>query len=298
MEHVADLPAKLDMMLKAGSLSRVALAQRLAVDKSLVGRWLAGSVHPTEHNLARLTTIAAEASPGFRLADWYDAIESIAKRHNCNLPHRSASTLPVGLGPLAAFLDAARPDLAGRGGAYEGFWRTSRPSLLVPDEIFHDYGLLRRTDDGLIEVLMEGSGLNFSGWLFPIAGNVFVFLFDSTGRTPMTVVFKGVSLPKAMVLDGILTMAALDPDRTPMALPIIIERVEDISGDRDADLSRLAEIVRGMPEPIDPVQSQRLQERLFREVGAIAAATGGESLLAISGKHSLSRGTTIAGLSG
>ena len=38
MQRVEALPSKLDLLLKASSLSRVALAQQMGVDKSLVGK--------------------------------------------------------------------------------------------------------------------------------------------------------------------------------------------------------------------------------------------------------------------
>lgn len=298
MDHVTDFPSKLGLVLKAISVSRVACAQRLGVDKSLVGRWLSGAVHPTEHNLARITDLVTEATPGFRLADWYQERETFAARFGVTWPTAGLDALPELPTPLAAFLETARPELSRRASAYEGFWRTSRPSLLMQDRIFHDYGLLRRNADGLVEVYMEGAGLDFRGWLFPMGSNVFTFLFDSTGRTPMTVLFKGVSLPKATVLDGILMMAALDPDRTPAALPIIIERVEDLSGDPVADVARYKEILRDTPQPIDPLTPQELEARIYRDIGPSASMAGGEAWLTISSAHNLSRGRTTSGLVG
>lgn len=294
MTQIADLPAKLGLMLKAASVSRVALAHRLGVDKSLVGRWLSGAVHPTEHNLARLSDVLAEELPGFRLADWDETTNSLAHRHGLSLP----APLVPRTGPLAEFLASTAPEIAFRGGAYEGFWRTSRPSFLMSDRIFHDYGMIRRTTDGMVEVLMEGSGLDFSGWLFPTGGNVFVYLYDRTGRSPMAVLFKGISLPKAMVLDGILLLATLDPDRTPAALPIILERVGDLAGDRDADLARYREIAGQMPDPVEPLPPGQLHERLYRDAGPAAAANGGEAFLSVASHRSLSRGVAGSDLRG
>ena len=59
--HAAELSpatpfaAKLDLVLRALSLSRGRLAAALGVDKSLVGRWTSGAVTPSDHNLSRLT---------------------------------------------------------------------------------------------------------------------------------------------------------------------------------------------------------------------------------------------------
>lgn len=297
MDRIADLPAKLDMALKAMSLSRVALAQRLEVDKSLVGRWLSGSIHPTEHNLVRLTSLAAETIDGFRLADWYADLGAFAQRLGVEMPSSMPFASFAGGEALSSFLEAARPELEHRGSVYEGFWRTSRPSLLMPDQVFHDYGMIRRTPGGLIEVVMEGAGLDFRGWLFPISGNVFVFIFDKTGRSPMSLIFKGVSLPKAMVLDGILLMAALDPSRTPVAVPILLERVGDLSGDEEADREIYARIVQQEPIPDIIWDEGDLERHLVRNFGPDAAAVGGDPFLAVGSRH-LSRGATLKGLRG
>jgi len=298
MEHIADLPAKLDLLLKAMSLSRVGLAQKLGVDKSLVGRWLAGKVHPSEHNLARFAEIAAESLPGFRLADLHGASDALARKFGIDPPQRSREFDLAPGSPLAAFLEAAGPEIAFRSGAYEGYWRTSRPSLLMSDRVFHDYAMLRRGAGGLIEVTTLGSGLDFGGWAFPVAGNLFMFLYDLTGRTPLSLLFKGVSLPKAMVLDGLLTMAALDSNRTPVALPIVAERVGDLVGDVEDDRRCFEQILEEAREPEFPLSAADLERRLYRDIGPAAAALGGSQFLAVDGLGGLSRGAAGPSLRG
>lgn len=287
MRPVADLPAKMTMVLAGLSLSRVAVAHRLGVDKSVVGRWLAGTVHPSEHNLARLSQVVAEALPGFSLADWDDDIAAMARRHELALPGATTAQASPGDGSLAAFLETAQFELEAHAAPYLGLWRTSRPSLLMNDEIFHDYGLIRRQEDGLIEVRMGGSGLDFSGYLFPVSGNVFVSLFDPVGRSPLTVLCRGVALPRAMVLDGLLMLAALDSDRTPVAMPIVVERVGDLTGDAAADLAAYRAMIDARPRPQEPLADSAIRERLFRA-----------PFLTVAGAASLSRGSTGQGLNG
>ena len=296
MNHVADLPLKLDMLMKATSLSRVALAQQLAVDKSLVGRWLSGAVHPTDHNLARLSSLIGDYLPGFRLADWFEDSATLAKRYG--IEQESAPGEVTFPGVIGEFLSAVSEESAMRGSAYEGFWRTSRPSLLMPGELFHDYGLIRRGPSGLMEVRMGGSGLEFEGYLIPFAGNLAVYLFDRIGRSPVTVMFKGVTLPRAMVFDGILLLAALDSARTPVAFPILVERVGDLSGDAEADDQRYAEIIETMPQPLEPLPDDVLKARIYRDSGPSSAAQGGDAFLRVSISSALSRGTTGRGLHG
>lgn len=298
MEHVDDFPGKLRIALKAASLSRVAAAQALGVDKSLVGRWLSGAVHPTEHNLARITAILAQCQPGLRLADWDTPIEEFAQRFGVTVPPDARDPGAV-LPHLRPLVEIARNETARRGTTYEGFFRTSRPSLLMPDTIFHEYGVIRRNEVGLLDVAMRGSGLVFEGWALPAHGNLFVFLYDSTGLSPLSLIFRGVALPRAIVLDGIVLLAALDAGRTPVAMPVLLERVGDLTGDAAGDGARIESMEREMPTPLDPVSDELMRARLFRDSGPIAKEMGhGDRALAVVPGDALSCGATTLGLRG
>jgi len=297
MDQVPDFPVKLGMMLKSLSMSRVAVAQRLGVDKSLVGRWLSGAVHPTEHNLSRISQMLADSLPQFSMADWSEGAAVLARRYGFDLPHAPASHPGEGEA-LGEFLESASGELTQRGSAYEGFWRTSRPSLLMPGELFHDYGIIRRRSDGMIEVLMGGSGLDFTGYLFPVAGNMVVFLYDRIGRSPVSVMCKGVALTRAMVLDGILLLAALDSARTPAAFPLLVERVGDLTGDVEQDNDTYLRIIEERPGPLEDLGDDAIKARIFREIGPAAAHKGGEAILSVQPGTALSRGTTGLGLKG
>lgn len=280
--------------MRASSLSRVALAQALGVDKSLIGRWLSGAVHPTEHNLSRLTALIAERNPDLRMADWFGDSGELAARLGLPPPSMAAATVDEGTSFLGSFIAHARDETARRGAAYEGFWRTSRSSALMPDRIFHDYGMIRRVDNGLLEVRMSGAGLNFRGWMMPAEGNLFVYLDDPVGRTPLALMFRGVTLPRAMVIDGLLMLAALDPSRTLAVMPILLERVDDLSGDSQADLERCKGLQDLEPEPLEPLDPETLRARVFR--GGVSLHAG--SFMSVSAADSLSRGSTHEGLRG
>lgn len=286
MDRVGAFPEKLGLVMRALSLSRVALAQSLAIDKSLAGRWLSGAVHPTEHNLVRLTALIAARVPEFRLADWFGDSEEFARLFGLPAPHTAPIDDESAIAFLGPFLDRSRDETLRRGQVYEGFWRTSRPSLLMTDRLFHDYGMIRRTAGGMLEVRMRGAGLTFSGWALPGEGNLFAFLQDPVGMTPMSLVFRGVTLPRAMVLDGLILLAALDATRTPGAMPIVLERVGDLSGDAAADEARCDAMEEAAPEPLEPLDPEALHQRIFR------------SALAVGAQDSLSRGCTGGGLTG
>lgn len=297
MQRVDAFAEKLDLLLKASSLSRVALAQRVGVDKSLVGRWVKGAVHPGEHNLARLTAVFQDNFPDLTLADWYQDLAGLAAKAGVAM----RAGIPTGPemraeGPFASIVEASGSDLAARAPAYEGFWRTTRPSVLMPDQPFHDYGLFRRTADGMMEVIMEGAGLSFTGWMFPMSGNLYVFLFDPVGRTPLIVVLKGVPLPRAESMEGLLLLSALDANRTPAALPIVLERLGDLSGDREADNATMKRMAEEEAKPVDPIDDDKRRAFLYRDVGPEAQKAGKQLFMIAPG--TLSRGSTKAGLMG
>lgn len=298
MERVGAFPVKLGVAMRALSLSRVALAHDLAVDKSLIGRWVTGAVHPTEHNLVRLSALLSRHVAEFRLADWFLDPGEFAGRFGLPEPLLEPAADNLGAALLGSFLGRTRAEAIHRGAAYEGFWRTTRPSLLMTDRLFHDYGMIRRSDNGLLEVRMRGAGLGFSGWMMPSEGNLFVILQDPVGMTPMSLIFRGVALPRATVLDGLLLLAGLDATRTPGVLPILLERIGDLSGDTGRDDERCESLSEHEPQPIEPLDPEVVAARIFRNSGPRAAADGGPTFLSVGALDGLSCGTTGEGLAG
>ena len=288
--------ARLRLVLGAIAMSRARLAGVLGVDKSLVGRWASGAVRPSDHNLSRITGVVAERFPGFTALDWDRELGDFAQRLGLDASAaRGEQLLPEGQGLSLEFIDHARLSTMHRGGAYEGFWRTLRPSILMPNTIFQDHGMIRLASNGLLEVRMGGAGLTFKGWMMLSEGNLFVILHDSVGQTPLFLVFRGVPLPKAEALEGILLMAALNAARTPAAVPIMLERLGDLSGDREADDARHAEMLLQPPTVDKDTVSEATHAFLMRDVGPVAAMSGGDMFLMATGATGLTRGTTSTG---
>lgn len=283
--------------LLALGISKARAAYLLQVDKSLVGRWASGAVRPTEHNLSRITALVTEQVPQFSMHDWGRDTQSFSQLLGVDPVLAQRSVQPpeaVGGGTLNCVTEA-RAETEKRGAAYEGFWRTTRPSVLMNGRLFHDYGMFRRGETGLIEVTMGGAGLAFNGWALPLEGNLFVMLDGSVGFTPLFLVFRGVTLPRVTRLDGIVLLAALDSARTPAAMPIVLDRVGDLSGDRAADDARCAEMSNNDPFEDEAHISDELHAHLFRDIGPEAAARGGEMFLTVSAANMLSRGSTPPG---
>jgi hypothetical protein len=302
---------KLTLVLKALSMSRGRLAADLGVDKSLVGRWASGAVTPSQHNLSNLTQLLASKRPGFTMLDWDRDLEGLAAQFGVDVPahangHNGGHGVPAlnGHAPqprtedltlLAPLLDQARMATERRGKAYEGFWRTTRPSVMMPGLFFHDFGMIRRGSSGMLDFQMGGSGLLWEGWMLPAEGQLFVILYDTVGLTPVFLIFNGVPLPKAELLDGIVTAAALDAARTPSSYPIILERIGVLTGDKAADDARCQELLnQDTRAPVDGLPDN-IRRHLLRDIGPEAAAKGGPLLLLAPATGSLTRGVSAGG---
>lgn len=286
-------PAKLDVVMKALSLSRGRLAADLGVDKSVVARWATGAVSPSEHNLAALTALIAGRKPGFSMLDWDRSPEAILTLFGGDAPAPESEAHLAGYPP--AMLEQARATTERRGGAYEGFWRTTRPSMLMQHRFFHDHGMIRREPNGLLSIQFGGAGLLFEGWMLPAEGQLFVTVYDTVGFTPIYLILNGVPLPKASMLDGLVMGAALNAARSPSAYPIVLERIGDLTGDREADDATCAELLQRHPLAPEGSVPDHLERYLIRDIGPAAEKNGGDLFLLAPVASSLSRGESVGG---
>lgn len=299
MNAVTPFSEKLDLVLKALSMSRGRLAADLGVDKSLVGRWASGAVTPSAHNLENLTRLVASKCDGFTMLDWDRDMDALTRVFglepaNGHAVQTKANGHHGGL-PLPG-LDLVRMVTERRANTYEGFWRSTRPSIAMPGKIFHDYGMIRRGGEGLLEFKMGGSGLLFDGWMLPVEGQLFAILFDTVGQTPVFLIFNGVSLHKAVQLDGLILAAALNAARTPSAYPVVLTRLGDLTGDREADDAHFAELLALDTAATDETAPEAMRQHLIRDIGPDAAAAGkGELFLLSSWANSLSQGLSSGG---
>ncbi|HVM38047.1 MAG TPA: helix-turn-helix transcriptional regulator [Sphingomicrobium sp.] len=293
MQGKDEFAIRFRLALQALGLSRGRAASQLGVDKSLVGRWASGSVHPSEHNLSEITRLVARQVAGFTMLDWERDLPSFAQLFGVDLPtallpepDETIPSLPLGC------LVHAQAETQRKAPAYSGFWRSTRPSAIMPGKLFFGYGIFRPAANGFLEVRVGSSGLAFDGWGFVSEGNLFAMLSDSVGCTPLFFIFKGVPLPKAMLLDGLLMLSGFDAARTPCAVPVIIERIGDLTGDADADDATFAELLQ-RDFAADGQVTDDVRRHLLRDVGPAAAEAGGDMFLMASGM--LSRGASPSG---
>ena len=292
---------KLDLVLKALSISRGRLAADLGVDKSLVSRWLSGAVRPSGHNLSRLSELIGERRPGFSMLDWerdLGAIASVIGVGNARPPEAAAqSAAPptrdpsAGALPLLPFDVAAlaRRETERRGSAYDGHYRCIRPSATRAGMMLREHVMIRRGEDGLT-IRQVGGGWECRGWLLSLQSQLYGVLADSGDDSILFMLLNGVTQPKALTLDGLALTVALERAQTPVAMPIVLQRIGDLADDPDEDDRRVDAAKAGAclieSREIDP----EVRDHLLPDFGPAAFAGGGELLLRIRWDRSLAKG--------
>jgi len=287
---MSEFSDKFTLTLKALCLSRGRLAADLGVDKSIVGRWATGVVTPSSHNLARLTALLAERAPGFTLLDWERSLPDLAARLGADPAAVAPAEPPSPSGLPLPILEQVVSTSAVRGAAYEGFFRSTRPYVLSPGRFLHDYGMIRRDPTGLLQLRMGTGGTFCEGWMMPLQNQLICVAADVTSGAMVFGIFNGVAAPKAEVLDGLAMGSALDVGRTPTAFVMMFERIEDLSGDRDADDARFLELAARDPLAPEGSVSPELQAHLVRDIGPAQLPLGGDWLLQMPLIRSLARG--------
>lgn len=255
---------KLALVLKSFVLSRTGLASALNVDKSLVGRWVAGSVMPSEHNLARLTRYIAERVDGFTLLDWERDMAGFAQ-----LLGVEAMTPGDGLPGASMFPgDMLEEGLRGarlRGAAYDGFWRTTRASSDLPGRFLNDITMIYRRKDGLIGFRTGVEGARFEGWALLLQNQFFSIGWDAEHGSLLFGIYNGVARQRAEMLDGISLATLRDAGGSPAASVCVMQRIGDITGDMTADMQRfeaeVADLVPIAPEDSVPEDIRAHLER-------------------------------------
>jgi hypothetical protein len=281
---------KLTFVLKALSLSRGGLAAELAVDKSLVGRWVNGTVRPSAHNLARLSDLVAARHPGFTALDWERPIDSLAVLIGADPETAVGLTAPTlaEMLPLP-LLNHSRATTSLRAAAYEGFFRSTRHYAEKPGSFWHDYLLIRRRANGLLGFEMMSAGVKVEGWVLLLQHQLFVIGAELTSGAFAYAILNGVSSARAGRLDGLMLYCAMDPTRTPTASPILLERIGDLSDDAAGDHARLAEHAKLDPLATPDKLPREIVAHLMRNIGPDHLAEGGDLLLSAPSARSLSR---------
>ncbi|WP_300530314.1 helix-turn-helix transcriptional regulator [Maricaulis sp.] len=258
---------KLGLVLKTLVLSRTGLAAALNVDKSLVGRWVAGTVTPSEHNLAKLTRFVASRVDGFTMLAWEKDLPAFSRGLGVEAEEPAQfSAGPAGLIPPAIFQEGLR-GAEMRAEAYEGFWRTTRPSSDVPGCYLRDITMVRRRPDGLMGWYTGVEGERFEGWSLLLGHQFFSIGWDPSHGTLMFAIFNGVARQKAEVVEGLSLANLRDAGSSPVCSACVMERVGELSGDTARDDADFDAQVRAL-DPLVPASAvpEEIRVHLARTV--------------------------------
>jgi len=278
---------KFNLVLKAMSLSRGRVAAEVGVDKSAVGRWANGVAAPSSDNLNRLTAVVAARIGGFTALDWERDLDSLAAVVGVDPPTPPQARAG---GVQIPLLEEARAVARLRGGAYEGFYQSTRPYAQRPGVFIHDQVMIRADGEGLLDLRMYAAGVTVSGKVLLLNNQLFFVGAEMTSPGFCFAIFNGVSTLKAGMLDGLIMFCALDPGRTPTATAAVLERLEDLTGDAEADEARFAQLCRRPDAATEDSAPEAVRRHLVRDIGPSQIASEGDWVLRSPLLRSLARG--------
>jgi transcriptional regulator with XRE-family HTH domain len=229
---IVDFARKLDLLMKALTISRGRLAQDSGLDKSLIGRWVAGSVHPSALNLERVTAALARRRAGFTMLDWDRPFDDFASHFG---GIAAPSALP-GMGLIFPYdvTIPARAETAKRGARYTGFYWIYRRSFGRPGKIGR--GTVRiATKDGLLEVREGVPGFEYLGWGLLMLNRLYCMLTEPGFEGMSFMITNAGRQPKAHVLHATYMGVSSDGLMLPKAAPCALVRVADLAGEVEAD---------------------------------------------------------------
>ncbi len=286
--------AKLELVLKAFSMSRARLASSLGVDKSLIGRWASGAVVPSQHNLEKLTRFVASRSADFTMLDWDRDLDALAGVLGVAAPAACADHRAM-LGeivPPDLFAEAMRGAEL-RGGAYQGVWRSTRPSSDLPGRFIHDHTLVLPQVNGLLPFRSGVEGVDYRGYAMVLQHQLFSISADAAHGTLLFCIFNSVARQRAEVLDGITLACLRDAGSSPIASTCLLDRVAESSGDAEEDTRIYEMLVAEQGNPLAPEGSvpEAVQRHLTR--GAEDDIMGAGGLLRMFFGRSMARGPSL-----
>jgi transcriptional regulator with XRE-family HTH domain len=232
MDIPEDFAGRLRLALKQANLSPAALGAAVGVDKSVVSRWIAGRVRPTQHNLARIAGVLAQSLPGFTVLAFEATAPAFQALVQTNQPESGpgGQSLPIPFG----LLDAARSETGRRGVEYFGSYFMYYRAFSQPGRIAR-MAMMLRPVDGLIEARYGAEGFAFQGWALLMLNRMYVVLAEERFEAMAFLVLNAGQQPKARFITGILTGPA-EGLLMPTASPVVLVRERDLSGEAEADL--------------------------------------------------------------
>jgi|GEM_PF-3179077 len=179
------------------------------------------------------------------------------------------------------------------GRRYEGFYRSTRPYSLGPGRFIHDHLLVRMGDDGLLRLKLSTGGVMAEGWVLPVQNMLFIICTEYAGGHLVFAILYGVNSVVVDKLDGLILNTTFDIGRMPIAMPVVFQRIESLTGDIELDDARLSMLAAGNPLAPDGSVPEALRRHLARDSGPTASENGGDWVLQLPPLESLSAGERL-----
>lgn len=203
------------------NISRVTLARELAVDKSVIGRWLTGVNQPTGHNLTRLTDIVRRHWPDATLDFWHLPPPEIRAAEAPAQPAAASADCGLVVSGLRA---QSRPNVdANYVGLWGGFYQSTQNRGSVVLAMMH----LWTDRSGLRCTFTEGK-VSASGAAIAIGARLHLILeIEPLHDRLCLFIFNGVGSPDAAAMDGVYSISAGDTVTCAAASPVVMFRIGD-----------------------------------------------------------------------
>lgn len=260
MDIPEDFAGRLRLALKQANISPAALGAAVGVDKSVVSRWIAGRVRPTQHNLSRIAGVLARSLPGFTVlafeepaATFRSLVQPVA------LAADEGQSLPIPFG----LLDASRRETGRRGVEYFGSYLMYYRAFSQPDRVAR-MAMMLRPADGLIEARYGAEGFAFQGWALLLLNRMYIVFAEERFEAMAFLVLNAGQQPKARFVTGILSGPA-EGMLVPTASPVVLVRQRDLTGDAGADLAAHNKDCQ-LPPLIDPNDAPSAVRRVLEPV--------------------------------
>lgn len=198
---------KLRLAMGRANLSRAQLAQAVAVDKTVVGRWLNGVLAPSDHSLSALTAVLAKHLPQFDRVAWESPVADFARRLGVERPAPAATVTAESSVELPRALQTTASTRAFAEERYAALWMLvfASPGLhgrisFLPMRIGWQKGGAAMPIEYVYRpvVHLRGVAFDLAGWLFGV-------MESQLNAKLGFLALEGVAHETPLVLDGLLT---------------------------------------------------------------------------------------------
>ncbi len=226
----------LELAMQRLNLSKVELAHRMGVDKSVVRRWVLGGAKPSDANLSALTDLVAREIKGFTRAHWQADPERVAVLLEL-APDQPVA--PVGIAALLPHFGARAAaglaqGLARYAGLYVQFYVPLAPAPARP--LFCGGVRIAERDGMLWYSVSDGPRGVWTGGgpAFSVDGKMWVLIEEYRGRGDLcAIVYHGTVGPEAQIVDGLALARALNAGGVPVSGRFTLVRLDDLAAEAE-----------------------------------------------------------------